>query len=173
MKRRKPKKYNFTVKEYKQLIKPKQLAEEQEQRKLCKWIKDTYPNVLYTIDLGGMSLTKAQRMVHNTRCRRGHPDMMFQEWYKDKYCGLAIEFKRTGEYITYQVGKRTGEFKTDNTHLVEQLNYIISLKEREWLAGFVCGIESAKKVIAAYMEADKRSLEVINKYIYPKIHLIQ
>lgn len=163
----------FTVSQYKNMIKKKRLTEEQEQRKLCKWVKANYPNVLYTIDLGGMSLTKTQRIVHNTRCKRGHPDMMFQEWYKDKYCGLAIEFKRTGEFVTYQrpLAKK-GEFKTDDAHLMEQLNYIVSLKEREWLAGFVCGIDNAKKVITAYMEAGQNSLDIINKLIYPKIKVI-
>ena len=159
----------FTVGQYKAMTKKKRPTEDQEQRKLCKWIKANYPNVLYTIDLGGMALTKRQRIVHNTRCKRGHPDMMFQEWYKDKYCGLAIEFKRTGEYITYQIGPKVGQFKNDNGHLMEQLNYIVSLKDREWLAGFVIGLEDAKKVIASYMEAGPNSLAIINKLIYPKI----
>ena len=159
----------ITAKQYREQFKPKQLTEDQEQRKLCKWIKANYPDVLYTIDLGGMSLTKRQRIVHNTRCRRGHPDMMFQEWYKDKYCGLAIEFKRTGEYIISQKGPNKGNFKYDNKHLVEQLNYIVSLNERDWLAGFVIGLEDAKKVICAYMEAGSNSLGIINQFIYPKL----
>ena len=116
-----------------------------------------------------MSLTTRQRIVHNTRCKRGHPDMMFQEWYKDKYCGLAIEFKRTGEYIISQKGPNKGKFKSDNDHLMEQLNYIVALKEREWLAGFVIGLENAKIVISAYMEAGSNSLNKIDKLIYPKI----
>lgn len=144
-------------------------TEDQEQRDLCKWIKIKYPNVLYTIDLGGMSLSKTQRSVHNTRCKRGHPDMMFQEWYQDKYCGLAIEFKRTGEYVTYQVGPKKGEFKNDDDHLREQLEYLIGLKARCWLAVFVCGIDSAKKVIDAYMAAKNDSIDIINKYGYPKV----
>lgn len=99
--------------------------------------------------------------------------MMFQEWYKDKYCGLAIEFKRTGEYLTYQIGPNKGSFKKDDTHLMEQLNYIIALKDRDWLAGFVVGVEAAKKVISAYMEAGPKSLGVINQFIYPKIKRIK
>jgi len=160
----------MTAKQFRKKYVKKGLTEDQEQRKLCIWIKENYPNVLYTVDLGGIKLQPQQKSIMKTRAKRGHPDLMFQEWYKDKYCGLAIEFKRTGVFVTYQTPKaKKGLFKADNDHLMEQLNYIVSLKEREWLAGFVCGLENAKKVIAAYMEAGPNSLGIINQFIYPKI----
>lgn len=145
-------------------------TEEQEQRELCKWLKAYYPDVLFTVDLGGMSLTKAQRIVHNTRCKRGHPDLMLQEWYKDKFCGLAIEFKRTGEEILYKAGNRKGTLK-NNDHLKEQFDYLEELRARYWLSGFVVGLEAAKVVVKNYLEAGPNSLEIINKIIYPKINI--
>jgi hypothetical protein len=171
MKKKKPKfkkqKKTFTVKEYsKRITKKKRLTEDQEQAILCKWIKETYPNILYTVDLGGIRLTMGQRVIMKSRAKRGHPDLMFQEWFLDKYCGLAIEFKRTGE----KVSKLDGTLRK-NAHLEEQLEYLTGLKERYYIAGFVIGIEAAKRVISAYLEAAPNSLAVINENIYPKINL--
>lgn len=147
-------------------------TEEQEQRELCIWIKAKYPNVLYTVDLAGMSLTKAQRTVHSTRCKRGCPDLMFQEWLFDHYCGLAIEFKRTGESVTLKDGSLITAGKKGQ-HLKEQLEYIKGLRSKRWVAGFVIGIEDAKKVISAYLSPNDNPtdspLRIIDKYIYPKL----
>ncbi len=144
----------------------KGLSEEQEQTKLCKWIKLKYPNVLYTVDLGGIRLQMHQRKIMSTRARKGHPDLIFQEWFLDKYCGLAIEFKKTG----VKVSKRDGTLRKDS-HLEEQLRYLTALKERYYIAGFVCGIEAAKRVISAYLDETTNSLSIINEDIYPKINL--
>lgn len=134
-------------------------SETVEQGYLIQWVKANYPNALFTVDLGGLNLTKTQRIIHLQRAKRGHPDMMFQEWYKDTFCGLAIEFKRTGVNVPRMV-------LTDE-HLKEQLTYLIDLRERQWLAVFVAGIDNAKRVISAYMEANETSIETIKKYSYP------
>lgn len=157
----------ITAKQFKQQFKKKALTEDQEQAILCKWIKQNYPNILYTVDLAGIRLQQYQKSIMKSRAKRGHPDLMFQEWFKDKYCGLAIEFKRTGEVVS----KKDGTLRK-NDHLSEQLAYLIGLKERYYVAGFVCGLENAKKVITAYLEADSNSIETINKYMYPKMSLL-
>ncbi len=162
----KKKKTLFTVKEFKNMVKKKRPTENHEQTLLCRWIKENYPNILYTVDLGGIRLNMGQRRVMKTRAKRGHPDLIFQEWYLDKYCGLAIEFKRTGE----KVDKLDGTLKK-NEHLEEQFAYLIALTERHYIAGFVIGIEAAKKVIAAYMAASPNSLAIINQFTYPKVKL--
>lgn len=156
----------ITSKQFKKMQQSKGLSEEQEQTLLCKWIKKNYPNVLYTVDLGGIRLQQHQRRIMSSRSKRGHPDIIFQEWFLDKYCGLAIEFKKTG----IKVSKKDGTLRKDE-HLEEQLEYIVALKERYYIAGFVCGLESAKKVISAYLEANSNSLEIINEFIYPKMSL--
>jgi len=102
----------------------------------------------------------------STRARKGHPDIIFQEWFLDKYCGLAIEFKKTG----VKVSKKDGTLRKDK-HLEEQLKYLTALKERYYIAGFVCGLEDAKKVISAYLEGSTNSLSIINKYIFPKLNI--
>ena len=107
-----------------------------------------------------------QRRIMQSRARRGHPDLMVQEWFLDKFCGLAIEFKKTG----VKVSKKDGTLRKDQ-HLEEQLQYLVALRNRYWLAGFVCGVENAKAVIKAYLEASPQSLATINKFIYPKITL--
>lgn len=139
-------------------------SEEQEQAALCAWLKDKYPNVLYTVDLGGIRLSQNQKRIMSTRSRKGHPDLMFQEWFLDKYCGLAIEFKKTGVVVENKDGTLR-----KNKHLESQLSYLIALKERFHIAGFVCGIENAKAVISAYLEANSNSIATINKYIFPRI----
>lgn len=170
-KKKKPSNF-FTVGEYKKLMASKSKStEEQEQRNLCLWIKSTYPKALFTVDIAGLNLSKHQRRVHSTRCKRGVPDLMFQEWYGSKFCGLAIEFKKTGESVVYLIGPNKGKFKSDNRHLSEQLEYIVDLKNRYWIAGFVCGIENAKKVISAYLEAGPKSISIMNKFIHPKIKI--
>lgn len=141
-------------------------TEEQEQAELCKWLKLKYPNVLYTVDLGGIKLNQNQKCIMSTRARKGHPDLILQEWFLDKYCGLAIEFKRTGEVVSNKDGSLR---KSD--HLLRQLEYLIALKERYYIAGFVVGLEPAKKVISAYLSAGPTSLAIINNFIYPKISL--
>ena len=87
---------------------------------------------------------------------------MIQEWYKNKYCGLAIEFKRTGE----KVSKADGTLRK-NDHLKKQYDYLMALQNRDWLAVFVCGVENAKQVIKLYLEGAE--LEKINPFVYPKI----
>lgn len=145
----------------KQYVKPKRTPEQRERREqaaLCKYIKHQYPKVLYTVDLAGINLSESQRKIHQSRAMRGHPDLMFQEWYKDKYCGLAIEFKAKGEELLNEKGKLRNE------HLTEQQNYLVALRERCWFAVFVCGFDNAKKVIDCYMEGG--DLSKLNSIIY-------
>lgn len=141
-------------------------TEESEQASLLKWFKLVYPNMLYTVDLAGMDLTPAQRKVHKTRCKRGHPDMMFQEWFRDSFCGLGLELKRTGEILNES--KFKGNSKAA-IHLREQMDYIMALRSRQWIAGFVVGRVNAEKVIKHYLEAGDNSLQIINQLIYPKM----
>lgn len=137
-------------------------TEELEQSNVCAWIKKQYPDLLYTVDMGGVSLTPAQTKIHRQRCRRGHPDMMIQEWYKDIYCGLAIEFKKFDVTINDTVVSK-------DKHLQEQYNYLMALRNRGWMAVFVCGEQNAKSVIKYYLEAGANSIRIINQFVYPKI----
>jgi hypothetical protein len=149
-------------KQYRKKIQSK-LTEEQEQAIVIRHVKAKYPKALFTVDLGGMNLNKSQRRIHSQRAKRGHPDLMFQEWFGNKWCGLAIEFKRFNNKPYY----KDGSFKKNDSHLVEQLNYINDLKARFWFAGFVCGHENAIKVIDWYMEGDISTIDSMSELIYP------
>jgi len=147
--------------------KKKKLTEEQEQSQLIKYVKLKYPNVLFTVDLGGLNLNKSQRRIHAQRAKRGHPDLMFQEWFGDTWCGLAIELKRKDVKVVYA----NGDFKYKDSHLVEQLEYLNDLKARCWFACFCSGYEDARKVIDWYMEGNLAGLQKINNVIYPKMEI--
>lgn len=143
--------------------KKKELPQElREQTILMKWFKATYPKALYQVDLAGSAkMGLNQIILHSQRAKRGHPDLMFYEWFKAVFCGLAIEYKALGTDIAKQCEK--------DDHFKEQLEFIYSLRERGWCAVFVAGVEPAKRVISAYMEASDKSIEIINKHGYPKI----
>lgn len=136
-------------------------SEEKEQAELCKWVKLVYPKLLYTVDLAGLNLSPAQRNIHKTRCKRGHPDLIFDEWYKDKFCALAIEFKKTGTTINQHAIDK-------DKHLKEQFEYLMELRQRGRLAVFVCGLENAKIVIKHYLEAGPMALKIIEAHSWPK-----
>lgn len=139
-------------------------TEELEQSNVCAWIKDKYPHLLYTIDLAGMNLTPAQRKVHETRCKAGHPDIMIQEWFQNLYCGLAIEFKKYDVEINdYVISK--------SEHLKRQAAYLNDLRERCWIAVFVSGEENCKAVIDLYLKGTLNSLGLMNAYVWPKIKI--
>lgn len=139
-------------------------TEELEQSNICNWIKENYPKLLYTIDMGGVALNPSQLKIHSQRCKRGHPDMMIQEWYKDIFCGLAIEYKKTNVLINETTISKS-------KHLREQEEYLAGLRSRGWMAFFVSGEENAKIVIKQYLEAGLNSIGIINDYVYPKVKL--
>ena len=140
------------------------LSEDQEQALLCKWIKENYPDILYTVDLAGIKLNQHQKRIMSTRCKKGHPDLIIQEWYKDKYCGLAIEFKKTD----VKVSKTDGTLRK-NDHLQKQYNYLMALQSRCYFAVFVSGLDNAKEVIKTYLAGG--DLKKLYKIIFPKNQL--
>lgn len=146
------------------------MTEEQEQRQLMKWFYLQYPNGLCTVDLGGVRLNMGQaKKLKASRPVKGHPDLMFQKVFEDgygqvAYCGLAIELKRTGE-IPY---KKNGEIKK-NTHLQEQYEYLMRLREEYWFSCFCSGFKEAKELITAYMDNDFEKLAALKNNIFPKM----
>ena len=136
-------------------------SEAKEQAQLCQWVKLVYPKLLYTVDLAGLNLSPSQQKIYESRCKRGHPDLTYNEWYKDIYCALVIEFKKTGTVIN--------QHAIDNDkHLKEQFEYLMELRARGRLAVFVSGLENAKIVIKHYLEAGPMSLKIIEAHSWPK-----
>lgn len=161
------KKNKYTAAEYRQSFGKKgnrivKKSEEMEQAEICLWIKDNYPEALYTVDLAGIKLTPYQKGVMKTRCKKGHPDLMFQEWFQDLYCGLAIEYKKLGTPLSM---KKIEE----NDHLSNQWEYLQGLRSREYIAYFAVGPFNCKKIIKAYFEGTEKSLDIMNHYGFPKM----
>lgn len=165
----------ITAKEFREMVKPKRKlkkklrvsvnTEEQDQTAICNYIKVRYPKILYTVDMAGVYIKDpSQRRIHKQRCKRGHPDMIIQEWLSDKYCGLAIELKKSDIVINQKAIDKSN-------HLKEQLEYLNDLRERCYIAVFVSGFANAKKVIDLYLEGDLSKIEEINKYVYPEIKI--
>ena len=154
----------ITREQYQKMVYTK-MSEEQQQAVVIKHVKFKYPNALFTVDLGGMNLNKSQRRIHSQRAKRGHPDLMFQEWFGNRWCGLAIEFKRFNKKPYY----KNGDFKKNDKHLVEQMEYLNNLKERFWFAAFVCGPLDAIKVIDWYMEGNIKTISQVQPLIYPSM----
>jgi hypothetical protein len=147
------------------------MTEQQEQKQLLNWVKTQYKDLLYTEDMGGVRLTMSQaKSAKKTRCRKGHPDLMFQRlhWGSDdnlKYVGLAIEFKKKK---CEPIQKKNGGLRKV-AHLQEQHDYLMALRKQGWLACFCVGFIEAQKLIKAYMgSAD--DLEALEPFLFPKIN---
>lgn len=144
------------------------MTEEQEQMQLIRWVKAQYPNLLFTADLGGVRVHRGIRnKVKAMRCKKGHPDLMFQKAKRGNsgimYCGLAIEFKRTGEVIQ----KKDGTLRK-NTHLKEQHDYLLELQEEGWFACFAVGVLEAKEIIQTYLNNDWDIVMDFGEHVFPK-----
>lgn len=142
-------------------------TEEEDQTALCLYIKKQYPSVLYTVDMAaGQRGWKMQSLMTQQRCGRGHPDMILQEWLGNVYCGLAIELKRVNIVVSDK--SVSGKSKVSQ-HQAEQLQYLLALRERQYLAVFVSGYDNAKLVIDLYLEGNIEALKKINDFVYPKV----
>ena len=159
-------------KEYKK--NPKATKESNVQLKVCKYLKDNYPNVIFMCDLAsGMNLGQAiGGMNSRMRSSRGQPDLFIAAVKKtvvklggsehmkiessvyDK-CGLFIEIKRDSVY------KKDGTLKSQKIkdkktglyydHLKEQEEILQQLRKQGYKAEFGCGFEECKKIIDEYL----------------------
>jgi hypothetical protein len=144
--------------------------EEREQKQLLQWVRIQYPNLLYTEDLGGVRLPKGLAIkVSKSRCKKGHPDLMFQSLHYRydalAYVGLAIEFKATGEIIE----KKNGELRKHPDHLPHQYDYLMELRKQGWFACFCIGFKEAQKLIKAYMSHNLEDLRALEPFVFPRM----
>ena len=96
---------------------------------------------------------KQASQVKKLRSSRGFPDITLYE-PRDRYSALFIELKRTGE----KVFRKDGSIYT-NTHLQEQHDMILKLRERGYYADFAIGFDKAKKLVDWYLNLEKRKDE--------------
>lgn len=121
-------------------------SESQTHTRICAYIKQNYPSVLFTSESSGLKVTKNQAVqLKKTRSCSGLPDIMIFEPRRN-YKGLFLEVKREGTRIY----KRDGDL-TANEHIRNQEEILHQLKQKGYLAEFVVGYEDAIALINYYL----------------------
>jgi len=121
------------------------MSEKEEHIKICNYIKNNYPNAIFTSESSGIRLTINQaKTLKQMRSNAGLPDLMIFEPRRG-YNGLFLEIKKEGTVIY----KKDGDLRTD-THLAQQKQVLINLRNRGYFAEFVVGFDSAKPIIDFY-----------------------
>ena len=126
------------------------MREDNEHEALCTYMRYKHPKVIFNTDLSGIRLTQKQAgKVKKLRSSRGFPDITIYE-PRGRYLGLFIELKRTGEHVY----KKDGKLRA-NTHLKEQHDMILKLRERGYYADFAIGFDNAVKLVDWYLKLEK------------------
>jgi hypothetical protein len=113
---------------------------------LSEYIKDTYPDVIFTSESSGIKLTMGQSIVAK-RCRssRALPDMWVLE-PKKGYNGLLLEIKKED----VKIFKQDGSIRSEK-HLQEQEEMQQRLRLKGYFCEFGIGIEESKKIVDWYL----------------------
>lgn len=123
--------------------------EESIQIAVCAYLKNFYPDVIFTCDLSsGMKLTIGQSVKSaKMRSSRGLPDIMILEPRGEgefRYCGLMIELK------SEKAGNKNGTVKQTD-HVREQQEILNRLEKKGYMAKFAIGFSEAKSIIDFYL----------------------
>lgn len=144
----------------------------QMQLEFCKWLRKTVPGVNFRCDTGaGAFNSEYEKELHNKQqSAKGLPDIDIYAARRG-YHGLMLELKVEGTKL-----KRVRDAKTlavrkngrgkiierdykirkagdwHSLHIERQANRIEELKAEGYCAGFVVGIEAAKKVVCWYFD---------------------
>lgn len=122
--------------------------EAQEHLMLCTYIKQNYPDVIFTTDCSGLRVTMGTaRKLPYLRSGNGIPDILIFE-PRGGYHGLMIEMKATGVIVN----KKDGTIRHDE-HLIEQNEVLRHLRAKGYMAEFAMGFEQGKALVDAYMKA--------------------
>jgi hypothetical protein len=129
--------------------------EEELQLKVCKYLKETYPEVVFRSDYAsGLHLTMNQASKHKRmQSSKSWPDLFIYKpmQHPDKlYYGLALELKKEGTSVILKIGENKGKLSS-NEHIREQALMLKSLNSLGYYANFAVGFDSAKKIIDWYM----------------------
>ncbi|HDZ15595.1 hypothetical protein LCGC14_0501030 [marine sediment metagenome] len=122
------------------------MKEENAHKAICKYIKFTYPDVIFTSDGSGLRLTKglAAKFAF-LKSGRGIPDLLIFEPNKT-YKGLFLEVKKADEKIF----KKDGTLYADE-HLQEQASILDRLQHKGYAAYFCIGSMQGILFIDQYM----------------------
>lgn len=139
--------------------------EENIQIKICKYIRKTYPHVIFISDsAAGLDLTNGQRIkMMKMRSHDGHPDLSI-DFASRGYHGLRLELKKEGTVIykrdkTLRKDSYTRKyiqggkmFIKKGDHLAEQAEMLKQYNRAGYLGRFAIGYEKTVEIIDWYMK---------------------
>ena len=120
---------------------------------VCDYIRLQYPKARFKTDLSGIYLGgkwSLMNHVKRTTSHSGFPDLVIYD-ARENYCGLALELKAEGK----SPYKKDGTLKKDD-HLLEQYQWIETLRNCGFCAAFAVGFTEAKFIIDVYFKATKK-----------------
>jgi hypothetical protein len=114
---------------------------------LCNYLRNNYPNVIFTSDLSGVRLPMGlARKVKNLKSTRGIPDLIvFQPM--NGFHGLLLEIKAPD----VQLYRKDGTGMLRDPHREEQTAVILQLRALGYAAYFVRGFPAGRSCIENYM----------------------
>ncbi len=120
--------------------------EESIQLALCKYVRLKYPEAIFTSESSGIRLTMGQaKKLKSMRSSNGLPDFMLFE-PRGTYHGLFLELKAINPY------KKDGMTLKSDPHLKEQLDTLLELSNKGYLAEFAVGLDDAIRQVDYYMD---------------------
>lgn len=129
------------------------------QRRVCKYLRDNYPGVIFHSDFAaGLGLTQNQATINRSlQSDSGFPDLTI---YKPgrvnkkagkQYVGLAIELKKDGTPVILKTGLNKGRLTSD-PHIQHQARMLTRFNNEGWYANFAVGYLAAIQIIDWYFE---------------------
>lgn len=120
------------------------------QRAVARYIKRNYPDVYFTSDASGNNTGSKFQRGYNKATRnpsRGWADLIILE-PRANWNGLILELKLETPF------RQDGELKAGE-HLLEQWEFLMAMKSKDYLALFVWGWELTIETIDDYMKQPK------------------
>ena len=112
---------------------------------IAKYIRDTYPDVIFRCDESGENKPKrAGRLNKYLRSSNAMPDLFISE-PRGGFYGLYVELKADG----FKLKKSNSQWT--NEHIQEQAIMLDRLNNRGYCATFAVGYEEARGVIDGYL----------------------
>lgn len=151
----------FSLEEFKENFVPNKKikkAEEKIQLAVCNYIRNKYPEVIFTCDLAsGLKLPIWLGALHKKmRSSRGLPDLFIARPYHAKrniehimegpYHGLFLELKKDGTKIRLKNGELTAD-----KHIREQEAILARLRHLGYKSEFAVGVDEAIRLIDEYL----------------------
>ena len=131
----------------KELQDKKDKSEITHQLKICKWIKEKYPKIIFRSDMQA-GRKKSRNQINMTNILdpfSGWPDIAVYH-RSGNYCGLQIELKRLDSGTFLKDGSLSS-----GKHVQEQNEMHIFLRSLGYKVEFAEGFDEAKRIFESYI----------------------